>query len=400
MKSQILSLSQCLALGNLPRLVSANTSRFSSYHHIMSIHQTKMRAVCIQQVAETAGSTPYSAENPAPSSALRLEDDVPIPELKFPGDLLIRIHAATVTRDELTWPESYRSERLILGHDFSGEVISVFDSHVPGNEPAFSPGDYVYGMTAAEGKGSTWAEFAVIKANEAALKPNTLDWAGSATVPMSALTAWQALHIHAGVAEPDLSTITSRETISALPKIIPLLKLLVTGASGAIGTYLVQLGVLARLHITAASSSSVRNAGFLRSLGADEVVEYKELVGKRNEYDIIIDTTGGQILESCWSLIKEEGCLITVDSSSLDFVEKHREILLAEGKEKVKTFAFIVKPSQIQLRKIAAAVELQLLKEFVGSVFPFDKACEAYETASRREARHGKVALLMQMSNA
>ncbi|KAH8697580.1 hypothetical protein BGW36DRAFT_378949 [Talaromyces proteolyticus] len=367
----------------------------------MAMRQTKMRAVRIQRASDAVESMPYSADNPAPPSALHLENEVPIPQLEQPGEILIRVHAATVTRDELTWPETYQSDRLSLGHDFAGEVVSVFDNNILDNGQMLRIGDYVYGMTAATGKGSTWAEFAVVSANEVARKPANLDWASSATVPMSALTAWQALYVHAGVTEPDptFRPITNHEANSSISKkISPLVKLLVTGASGAVGSYLVQLGALSRLHVTTASSSKARNAGFLRSLGGDQVVEYEDLLDKRNEYDIIIDTVGGQYLESCWRLVKDEGCLITVDSSSLGFVEKHTTLLLAGGKEKVKALDFIVEPSNVQLKKIATLAELGLLKGFVAQAFPFNKACEAYEMASKRQTREGKIVLLMQVS--
>src|SRR5271155_3054463 len=168
-----------------------------------------MQAIRIHQ---NPSATPFSAENPAPPSALVLDSDVPLPQISQPHEVLVRVRAASVTRDELTWLESYRSEYPILGHDFSGEIISIYpqDNSTHGDlATRFHPGDEVYGMTDATGRGSTWAEYAVVRVNEMALKPKHLDWVESASVPMSALTAWQALFDKAGLPPPDLQAVAS-----------------------------------------------------------------------------------------------------------------------------------------------------------------------------------------------
>ncbi|RSL60836.1 hypothetical protein CEP53_005318 [Fusarium sp. AF-6] len=237
---------------------------------ILSDANVIMRAVRIQS---SEGKEPYSATNPAPSSALVLERDVPVPELK-PGQVLVRVHATTVTRDELTWPESYHHELRIPG----------------------------------------------------------------------ALTAWQALFVQAGVPEPDFD---------AAAKVSTGRTLLVTGSSGAVGSYIVQLAVYAGLQVIAASSSTERNDEFLRSLGAHEVVEYEELSIVKRSFDIVIDTVGGKPLAQAWDLVTDSGNLISVDSSSFNFAK-----MPPVGKEHVKAVFFIVEPSGMQLGKLAKALEM------------------------------------------
>lgn len=355
-------------------------------------HQT-MKGIRIRNGADNA--TVYSAANPAPSSALYLDTELEIPKPANPGELLIRMHAATVTRDELTWPETYRSEPPVPGYDFAGSVVSAFSSDEgsgSAGKRSFSTGDEVYGMKSALGSGRTWAEYAIVRADEAALKPTTLDWAESATVPMSALTAWQALFVKAGLAEPELFATGRAAGNAKTPKRSPPVKVLITGASGAVGIYLVQLGSLAGVHIVAASTSKARNEEFLKSLGADEVVEY-DFEGKQGEYDVIIDTVGGKILESCWQLVKDQGSLITIESSSYDYVERHRKLPLSSGKQDVNALFFIVEGSGRQLDKISSALNLKLLQVFVAQTFPISEVCEAYEAGGRRVARRGKIVL-------
>jgi NADPH:quinone reductase-like Zn-dependent oxidoreductase len=337
--------------------------------------------------------TPYSAANPAPATALYLDPELEIPKLTNPDELLVRMHAATVTRDELTWPETYKSAQPTPGYDFAGTVISIFAGDEADNpiKCTFSPGDEVYGMKSPEGKGCTWAEYAIVRVNEAATKPASLDWASSATVPMSALTAWQALFIKADLAEPDLSADTSARATQTNPSV----KVLITGASGAVGIYLVQLGSLAGFHIAAASTSKARNEEFLKSLGADEVVEYGDLEGKHAAYDVIIDTVGGSILEGCWKLVKDQGSLITIDSSSFDFVERYQKLPFSRAKPDVKALFFIVEASGHQLEKISKAIDLKLLQTFVAQTFPISQTCEAYEAGGKRVARRGKIVLTM-----
>jgi NADPH:quinone reductase-like Zn-dependent oxidoreductase len=119
---------------------------------------------------------------------------------------------------------------VIPGHDFAGTVASIFTNGEA--EHGFKPGDEVYGMTDGQGPGSTWAEYAVIRANEVARKLVGLNFAESATMPMSAPTALQALFVQARAPEPDFTG----ETTS---KRDPPTKVLITGASGAVGIYLV-----------------------------------------------------------------------------------------------------------------------------------------------------------------
>jgi len=339
-------------------------------------------------------SSPYSEVNPAPSTALIFDHDVPVPRPQQPGELLVRVEAATVVRDALTWPETYHSEFSILGNDFSGTVVSVGENS---QHSLFEPGDEVFGMASASRAG-TWAEYAVVSADEACLKPQSLTWAEAAAVPLSALTAYQALFEKAGVATPDFTDtheiLGSRSGNGQEKKI----RLLVNGAAGCVGIYVVQMASLAGLHVVAATRSRSRDEEFLVRLGADEVVEYGDLIKSAQEYDIIIDTAGGKGLENCWTLIRECGTLISIDSASYDFVERHRKSGLSNGKAAVKALFFIVAPSRTGLEQLAKALDSGLLKSFVARVVPLADARLAYEYSSNAPEERGKVVLVPQHS--
>ena len=90
---------------------------------------------------------------------------------------------------------------------------------------------------------------------------------------------------------------------------------IITRAGGSIGTFLVQFAVLAGYHVVSASSSSKQNKSFLHSIGAHEVVEYKEF-GTLGKVDVVVDSVGFQGLADCWSVLKPDGILLSFDAGS------------------------------------------------------------------------------------
>lgn len=327
----------------------------------------------------SSAAEPYSPSNPAPSSCLILQSGLPIPQPLQPGEVLIRVEATTVIRDSLTWPETYLEDYKIPGNDFAGTVVTVHDK-----TGLFKPGDEVYGMTEASRAGA-WAEYAIVTAGETCLKPKRLSWAQAAAAPLTGLTAYQALFEKANIRVPNFNEAVSK--VSEMGNDV----LLVTGASGAVGTYLVKLAKLAGLYVVAATRSAMGNKDFLFDLGANEVLEYDELRDKSDRFDVIIDTVGGQILESCWSMIKPTGTLITIESANLGFVEEHQQRGLSRGKENAKALGFIVEPSSNHLEQLSIVLEAGLLVPLVACQIPLKDAGKAYDLAMK--GARGKVVL-------
>jgi NADPH:quinone reductase-like Zn-dependent oxidoreductase len=166
---------------------------------------------------------------------------------------------------------------------------------------------------------------------------------------------------------------------------------LITGAAGAVGVYLVQLAAAAGVRVVAASSSDARNREFLQGLGADEIVEYSMLDRYRGKFDVIIDAVGGQVLAKCWDYVTETGALISVDSGSFNFVEEHEKRGLR--KARVHALFFIVKGSLDALRYIAELANAGVVQPFVAGVYPLTRAREAYDLANGRFFARGKVIL-------
>lgn len=328
-----------------------------------------MRAVRIP-LNPRSGLT-YTAANPAPSSAIHLSE-IPIPEPLQPGQIVILTKAATVIRDNLTWPELYADPPAHMGNDFAGIVTEVHPS-----EREFEPGDEVYGMTHAD-RGGTWADYAVVTTAEANLKPRSLSWAEAAALPLSALTADQALCVHAGLA------VNAQQTK----------RVLVTGAAGGVGMFVVAFAASAGCRAVAATSSNARNEEFMRSMGAVEVVEYGQLASQ-DKFDVVIDTVGGEVLASCWETVRDDASLISVDSASWNFVEEHKKAGLSAGRDGVEAKFFVVEPSRDCMKRISVAVETKGIKGLVAKTMPFEQAREAYELSATRGYGRGKIVLVL-----
>lgn len=332
-----------------------------------------MRAARIRSCSP--GGTLYRFPgNVAPSSAIEIHTDVPKPQVSKAGELLIQVKASTVYKDNLEWNELYPPSHATLGNDFSGIVIAVYDG-----EKDFRVGDHVYGMTHAN-RGGTWAEYAIVTTEEAVKKPEHLSWEEAASIPGSALTADQALFHHVGlgvnVAQSEMK------------------RVLITGAAGGIGTFLVQFAALAGHHVVAASSSKERNEAYLRSVGAHEVIEYSEF-GALQKFDVIVDSIGAQILADCWSVIKLDGVLLSFDACSWGYREEHGAKGLSAGKESVRALYMIAEPSRESMARVTAHVAVGNIKGRVSRVVALNDVRGAYESAHSRSAGHGKIAVLI-----
>lgn len=185
-------------------------------------------------------SKPYCPKNPAPASALVLDTGLTIPKSLKSGEILVKIEATTVIRDALTWSESYLEPYQIPGNDFAGRVVDVGSGT---ENTSFQLGDEVYGMTDAS-KAGTWAQYAVVSEEETAWKPRNLTRAQATAVPLSGLTAYQALFEHAGLPRPSLADLDQASCLRNSKGLVNDGEILVTSAAGGVGLYIVQLAKL------------------------------------------------------------------------------------------------------------------------------------------------------------
>lgn len=276
-------------------------------------------------------------------------EEAPKPALE-PGDALVRVFASAITKDELDWDATYQDAegrpRLpsIPGHEFSG----VVEAAAPGVSEV-KAGDPVYGLASFYRNGSA-AEYMAIQASDLAPKPRTLTFEQAASVPLAALTAWQALFEHALLTEGR--------------------RILIHGAAGGVGAFAVQLAHSEQAHVIA--TASAKNEEFLRQLGANEIIDYQNarFEDHVHDADVVLDTIGGDTLERSWGVLRQGGILVSI-------VENPSAKKAAELG--VRAVFFIVKPNRSQLIEIAELIDTGRLKPVIAQAFPLEQARSAFE---------------------
>ena len=273
----------------------------------------------------------------------------PLPSIG-PDELLIRVHATAITPTELSWNSTFTrsdgTERLpsIPGFEFSGTVASTGPAVTD-----LTGGDEVYGLLNFWRNGAA-AEYVTTAASEVALKPVSVDHIRAAALPLSGLTAWQALFDHARLKRGD--------------------RVLIHGAAGGVGSLAVQLAHARGAYVIGTASSE--RTPFLRDLGIDEIVDYTKVLfeEKVRDVDVVLDTVGGETLERSWSLVRPGGSLVSIVS---DVPEDRAR---AQG---IHGASMLVTPNRSELIELARMVDSGVLRPVVNAVYPLASAREAYD---------------------
>ena len=288
------------------------------------------------------------ASSPDPASLT--SETVPVPD-PGPGEVLVEVHATAVTAGELSWPESWPA---IPCHDLSGVVAET-----GGGVAGWRPGDEVYGLVAFDRPGAA-AEYVATAAADLAAKPSGVGHVEAASVPLGALTAWQALHEHA--------------------RLQPGQHVLVHGGAGGVGIYAVQLASLYGARVTA--TASARDAEFVAGLGADDVLDYTgRFEDHVHDVDVVVDLVGGEVMARSWPVLRSGGILVAIaEEPDGDH----------GGRDDVRDVYFVVKPDGGQLRELAALISKQQLRPAVSAVFELADLAAAF-LAQRPARAPGKV---------
>jgi NADPH:quinone reductase-like Zn-dependent oxidoreductase len=286
-------------------------------------------------------------------------DDLPIPS-PGPGQLLVRVAAAGVG----PWDALIREGKskvsppppLTLGSDLSG-VVEAVGAGVAG----FEVGDQVFGVTNSQFCGA-YAEYALASAAMIAGKPQRVSHIEAASVPVVAVTAWQMLFDYAQVVAGQ--------------------RILILGAAGNVGAYVVQLAARAGLHLVATAGSS--DTDYVRSLGAETVIDFK--IGRFEDsvapVDAVIDTVGGETRNRSFRTLKPGGILVSIVSTDP----------LPERSD-VRKVSFYVDVTTARLDNITALLDRGELVTQVGTVLPLEQARTAHEMLAGAPHKRGKIVL-------
>jgi NADPH:quinone reductase-like Zn-dependent oxidoreductase len=278
------------------------------------------------------------------------------------GEILVKVEAAGVGPWD-AWIRAGKSALpqplpLTLGSDLAGIVAAVG----PG-AGGFLLGDTVLGVTNTRFVGA-YAEYAVAAAGMVAKRPPGLDAVDAASVPVIAVTAWQALFDEAGL--------TKGQTV------------LIHGAAGNVGAYAVQLAKRAGIRVVATAGAADLDA--VRRLGADTVVDYRD--GRFEEagaVDAVIDLVGGEAQTRSFAVLRQGGALVSaVSPPAADLAARHG----------VRAKFFLVGVTTERLQEIVRLLAGGDLATNVGGVIPLAEARRAHEMLDGARPRpRGKLVL-------
>lgn len=305
------------------------------------------------------------------------ESDVPEPTVGE-RDVLVQVQAAGLNMlDEKIRAGEFKQILpyklpLVPGNDVAGTVIRV-GSKVG----AFKAGDEVYARPDQDRIG-TFAERIAVAESDLALKPASISMEEAGSLPLVALTAWQAL-VERGNVQPGQ-------------------KVLIHAGAGGVGSIAIQLAK--HLGATVATTASAANLDFVRELGADTAIDYRSqdfeqlLIG----YDLVLDSLGGENLKKSLRVLKPGGKAIGIAGppdpafargAGLNPVVRLIVATLSAGirrqaKKLGVSYEFLfMRASGDQLRQITALIDDGALRPIVGRVFPFGQTIQALQSLEK-----------------
>lgn len=283
-----------------------------------------------------------------------------------PGQVLVKVEAAGVNPVDFAVSAGYYpllgEPPFTLGWDVAGTVEAVG----PGVS-RFSAGDRVFGMPAFPGEGRTHADYVAVSANELAFRPDALSAVEAGALPLAGLTAYQAL---AGIARLRQGQ-----------------RVLVHRAAGGVGHLAVQIAKALGAHVVATASAAKHE--FVRSLGADEVIDYRStdytevLAG----LDVVFDLVAGENGPRSASVLKKGGLLISAMPADMG-LDRDEAAALGIGLVPVN-----VRPSAHDLERLAELAGRGELKVRVEEEIPLTDAARAYTLVGSGRAT-GKIVLI------
>jgi NADPH:quinone reductase-like Zn-dependent oxidoreductase len=292
---------------------------------------------------------------------LKLEQ-IPRPEAQA-GEVLVRVHAAGVLPAEWKVRQGLFKDFLpisfpyIPGSAFAGAVEEVG----PG-ATAFQPGQAVFGRS----NNGTYAEYTTVSVETLALKPESLSFIEAATISGGATVAWTALF--------ENGTLQTGQRV------------LIHGAAGGVGTFAVQFARWKGAQVI--GTAGVANMEFVRSLGAETVIDYISTPFEQvvHDVDLVPDTVGGETLQRSMYVVKRGGTLVSL--LGLPSQEKAREL----GIRAMKNTAALPFPSNGLLQTIAQLIEEGQVKATIARTFPLREASLAHELSQTGHGR-GRIVL-------
>ncbi len=302
---------------------------------------------------------------------LQINENTPKPTPKK-GQVLVEVFAASINPFDWKVRQGYMKDAMslpaTLGGDFAGKVVGT--------------GDEIYGSALIFNGGSgSFAQFAAVNIKNSAQKPKNVNFEEAAALPLVGSSAIQALEEHIKLQKGQ--------------------KILIHGGAGGIGHIAVQLAK--HLGAYVATTVGTDDIEFAKSLGADEVIDYKQSFqgfpykqslrpnGLKNQkfeeilkdFDAVFDTVGGETTDKSFSVLKNGGVLVSMlGQPKEELAKQYGVVAIGQGTETNAT----------HLKRLKELVKNGIIKVNVDKVFSLNQVQEAFEYQEKNHPR-GKVVL-------
>jgi NADPH:quinone reductase-like Zn-dependent oxidoreductase len=293
-------------------------------------------------------------------------DTLPLPQFSA-DEILVRVHAASVNPVDWKVCDGILKEKLVMhlpfipGGDFSGRVAAVGSA-----VKAFRPGSEVFGMTSTPGyRAGAFAEYVAVKAADAAEKPYCIDHVQAASVPLAALTAWQAVFDRAAVRRGQ--------------------RVLIHAGAGGVGGFAIQFARETGAYVI--TTTSAGNADYVRALGADQVIDYhaQKFEEVLTDIDVVIDLLGEDVQRRSYAVLRPGGVLVNAWGTLME------ERANAAG---VRALKVAVEANGTQLSEIARLIDAGKVKTSIAAKIPYADAAAGLGLSRTGHIR-GKIVLAM-----
>lgn len=292
---------------------------------------------------------------------LKLEQ-IPKPEPQE-GEVLVRVYAAGVNPVDWKIRAGYMKDfrpstfPYVPGADLAGVVEKV-----GAGVTTFQSGQAVFGRSSQ----GSYTEYGIAPTNTLALKPPSMSFDEAATIPVGATTAWQGLFDHGNLQ--------------------PGQRVLILGGAGGVGLFAVQFARWKGAHVISTASTS--NVDFVRSLGAETVIDYtkKQVENEISDVDLVLDTVGGAPLATVWPTLKRGGTLVSIAGQPDE--AKAREL-------GIRTARFSAEVNTELLNTFAKLIDDCSVKVVIGATFPLSEAAKAQELS---QSGHGRGRIILHIA--
>ncbi len=298
------------------------------------------------------------------SEVLELNENVQKPSPKK-EQILVEVYAAAINPFDWKMRTGFYKDNIplqfpvTLGADYSGIVTEVGE-----NVSDFTVGDEVYGSALVLGGGSgAFAEFAAANATSTAKKPKKASFEETAASVLVGVSAVQALEEHIKLQSGQ--------------------KILIHGGAGGIGSSAIQLAKSIGSYVVTTVSSG--DLAFAKSLGADEVIDYKseKFEEKVKDFDAVFDTVGGETLDRSLAVLRKGGILVSMlGKPKPELLEKYDVTAIGQG----------TKVDTTHLNRLTELIDSGKIKVQIDKVYPVEQVREAFDRLEKGSPK-GKVVL-------